>query len=88
MHTMIMITIAVGFFTVAVFVLYLAFVPPDIVERLPRSAKDMTRKLAALARRRPKSRNQTKNSDSTGDDGVAAEFRAESPSAAGTTAED
>jgi hypothetical protein len=89
MHTMIMITIAVGFFTLAVFVLYLAFVPPEIVERLPRSAKDMSSKLvAALARPRSKSRNQTENSDSTADDGVVAEFRAESPSGATTTAED
>jgi hypothetical protein len=84
-----MITVAVGFFTLAVFVLYLAFVPPEIVERLPRSAKDMASKLvAALARPRPKSRNQIENSDPTGDDGVVAEFGAESPSGARTTAED
>jgi hypothetical protein len=89
MHTMMMITIAVGFFTLAVFVLYLAFVPPEMVERLPRSAKDMASKLvAALARPRPKFRNQIENSDSTGNDGVIAEFRAESPSGATTTAED
>ena len=89
MHTMIMITIAVGFFTLAVFVLYLAFVPPEIVERLPRSAKDMARKLvAALARPGPKSTNQNENSDSTEDKGVVAEPRAESPSGARTTTED
>ena len=89
MHSAIMITITVGFFSVAIFVLYLAFVPPDFVERLPRSSKDMASKLvAALARPRPKSGNQDENSDSTGSDGAAAEFRAESPSAAGTTAED
>src|ERR1700722_15739253 len=89
MHTVIMITIAVGFFTLAVFVLYLAFVPPDVVERLPRRAKDMASKLvAALARPRRKSRKQNENSDATGDDGVVAESRAESPSGAGTTAED
>jgi Vitamin K-dependent gamma-carboxylase len=34
MHTLIMITITVGFFTLAMFVLYLAFVPPETVERL------------------------------------------------------
>lgn len=89
MHTVIMITIAVGFFTLAMFVLYLAFVPPEIVERLPRSAKDMARKLeAALSRPGAKSRSQNDNSDSTADDGVVAEFRAESPSGATTPAED
>jgi Vitamin K-dependent gamma-carboxylase len=34
MHTMIMTTIAVGFFSLAMFVLYLAFLPPDTVKRL------------------------------------------------------
>ena len=64
MHTTIMITIAVGFFTLAVFVLYLAFVPPKQWS-VSRSANDMARKLvAALARPRPKSTNQTENSDS------------------------
>jgi hypothetical protein len=89
MHTIIMITIAVGFFTLAVFVLYLAFVPPEMVERLPRSAKDMARKLvAAFARPRPKSTNQTENSGSTEDKGVFTEPRTESPSGARTTADD
>jgi hypothetical protein len=37
MHTIIMATIAVGFFTLAMFVLYLAFVPPETVQRLSRS---------------------------------------------------
>ena len=89
MHTMIMITLAVGFFTLAVFVLYLAFVPPEIVERLPRKAKNMARKLAAtLARPGPKPTNKTDNSDSTEDEGVVAEPRAESPTGARTTAQD
>ncbi len=35
MHTLIMATITVGFFSLAMFVLYLAFVPPDAVEHLP-----------------------------------------------------
>ncbi len=35
MHTMIMVFIAVGFFSLAMFVLYLAFVPSDAVEQLP-----------------------------------------------------
>jgi hypothetical protein len=34
MHTMIMITIAIGFFSLAMFVLYLAFIPPDTAQRL------------------------------------------------------
>lgn len=77
-HTLIMVTIAVGFFTVAMFVLYLAFVPPDIVERLPRNAKDLANKLTrALARPRPES-----------DEGVVAEADAENPTSAATTAED
>jgi Vitamin K-dependent gamma-carboxylase len=37
MHTIIMCTIAVGFFTLAMFVLYLAFIPPETVQRLPRA---------------------------------------------------
>jgi hypothetical protein len=36
MHTIIMVTIAVGFFTLAMFVLYLAFVPPETLQRLLR----------------------------------------------------
>jgi hypothetical protein len=39
MHSMIMITIAVGFFAPAMFVLYLAFVPPEVVQRLPDTIK-------------------------------------------------
>ncbi|WNG92677.1 HTTM domain-containing protein [Mycobacterium sp. ITM-2016-00318] len=34
MHTGIMVTMAVGFFTLAVFVLYIAFIPPETVGRL------------------------------------------------------
>ena len=37
MHTMVMVTIAVGFFSPAVLVLYLAFVPPAESEHLPRA---------------------------------------------------
>jgi hypothetical protein len=58
------------------------------VERLPRSAKDMARKLvAALPRTGPNSRHQTENSDSTEDEGVVTEPHAESPSGARTIAE-
>jgi hypothetical protein len=35
MHMMIMITIAMAFFSLAMFVLYLAWISPDTVERLP-----------------------------------------------------
>ncbi len=88
MHTFIMITLAVGFFTLAVFVLYLAFVPPEIVERIPSRTKGMARNLvAALARPGPEPPNQTENSDSTDGEGVMAEPGTESPSGAGTTAE-
>ncbi len=43
MHTVIMMTVAVGFFTLAMFVLYLAFVPPETVERLARRRQDRKR---------------------------------------------
>jgi HTTM domain len=39
MHKSIMLTMAVGFFTLAMFVLYLAFVPADRVRDLPRSLR-------------------------------------------------
>jgi hypothetical protein len=39
MHTSIMLTMGVGFFTPAVFVLYLAFISPERVRELPRSLR-------------------------------------------------
>jgi hypothetical protein len=88
-HTMIMITIAVGFFTLAVFVLYLAFVPPDIVERLPRSADDLARRLvAALRRPWPKRWPPSRNAESGEDDEAAAECRTETSAGARTPADD
>jgi vitamin K-dependent gamma-carboxylase-like protein len=42
MHTIIMITIAAGFFSVAMFVLYLAFIPPETVQRLSGSRNTTT----------------------------------------------
>jgi hypothetical protein len=39
MHTMIMATIAVGFFSLAMFVLYVAFIPQETVQRMPITAK-------------------------------------------------
>ena len=44
-HTVIMMTIAVGFFTLAMFVLYLAFVPPAVVQRLSHNARRLATKL-------------------------------------------
>jgi hypothetical protein len=89
MHTMVMITIAVGFFSPAVLVLYLAFVPPEMVEHLPRSADNLARRLvAALRLPRPKSKNQTENTESAENRGVAVEPHVESPSDARTIAED
>jgi hypothetical protein len=78
MHIMIMITIAVGFFTLAMFVLYLAFVPPEMVERLPRAAKDLAGKPAAAFAQ----------SGTTSDDAVVGEPQHESRSDAATIAED
>jgi hypothetical protein len=34
MHTLILLSLAVAFFTVAIFVLYIAFIPPDVASRL------------------------------------------------------
>ena len=54
MHSMIMITIAVGFFAPAMFVLYLAFVPAGAVRRLPGRIKGVgARSLSFLRRRIP-----------------------------------
>ena len=33
MHTLILLSVAVAFFTVAMFVLYIAFIPPDVASR-------------------------------------------------------
>jgi hypothetical protein len=44
MHTIIMCTIAVGFFTLAMFVLYLAFIPPEAVQRFPGNATRVLRR--------------------------------------------
>jgi hypothetical protein len=46
MHLAIMITIAVAFFTFAMYILYLAFVSPDTVQRLPDKLKHATQSLA------------------------------------------
>jgi hypothetical protein len=81
MHIMVMITIAVGFFSPAVFVLYLAFVPPEIVERLPSSSTDMARR---LRRPWPKSKSQTENPESAEKLGAGVE----SPSDGRTVAAD
>jgi hypothetical protein len=70
MHTMIMITIAVGFFTLAMFVLYLAFIPPETVQGLPRSAKRMATKLVMVLRRRPGIRDRSGNTETTERGGV------------------
>ena len=82
MHTMIMITIAVGFFTLAVFVLYLAFVPPEIVQRLPGSASDMARKLL------PGRRQNLPGGPAIPDSAEGAASGAENPSGAGATADE
>jgi hypothetical protein len=51
MHSTIMITIAVGFFAPAMFVLYLAFVAPDTVRRLPGTIKDVGAESLSFLRR-------------------------------------
>jgi ABC-type multidrug transport system fused ATPase/permease subunit len=72
MHTMIMITIAVGFFTLAMFVLYLAFIPPETVQRLPRSAKHIATKLSTVLHRWLGSRNRSANTETTERGGAVA----------------
>ena len=51
MHSMITITIAVGLFAPAMFVLYLAFVPPEVVQRLPNTIKHVGAKSLTRLRR-------------------------------------
>jgi hypothetical protein len=51
MHSLIMITIAVGFFAPATFVLYLAFIPAETVRRLPNTIKHVGAQLLAFLRR-------------------------------------
>jgi Vitamin K-dependent gamma-carboxylase len=65
MHTMIMITIAVGFFTLAMFVLYLAFVPPETVQSLPHNAKRVATKPVVALRRWLSVRHRQRNTEST-----------------------
>ena len=60
-----MITIAVGFFTLAMFVLYLAFIPPETVQRLPRSAKRMAAKVVRVLRQGPGIRNRSGDTETT-----------------------
>jgi hypothetical protein len=43
LHSIILVTIAVGFFTPAMFVLYLAFVDPETIRRLPETVKHSVR---------------------------------------------
>lgn len=51
MHSAIMLTINVGFFTPAMFVLYLAFLSPETVRRLPTSIRTFTGRIRALTQR-------------------------------------
>jgi hypothetical protein len=41
MHAMIMTTIAMAFYSLAMFVLYLAFVPPETVRRMPTTTRQL-----------------------------------------------
>jgi hypothetical protein len=65
MHTIIMVTIAVGFFTVAMFVLYLAFVPPETVQGLPHNAKRVATKPMVAFRRWLSVRHRQRNTETT-----------------------
>jgi len=54
LHSTIMVTVAVGFFTPAMFVLYLAFCSPDTVKRLPGTVKHaVSQRTTRLRRHRP-----------------------------------
>jgi vitamin K-dependent gamma-carboxylase-like protein len=67
MHLMIMVTIGVGFFTPAMFVLYLAFVPPDTVRRLPTTIRRRVAAAAILRRHRLDDRVPPKRIEPTAD---------------------
>ncbi|MDT5053917.1 MAG: hypothetical protein QOF66_2283 [Mycobacterium sp.] len=58
MHTLIMMTIGVGFFAPAMFVLYLAFLPAGTVQRLPSNIKRVVAELLTLLRRHTREANQ------------------------------
>jgi vitamin K-dependent gamma-carboxylase-like protein len=89
MHTMVMVTIAVGFFTPAVLVLYLAFAPPEMVERLPYSANYMATKLmAALRRPGTKRRRLARYAKSGEDEESSAECCIETSAGARTPVDD
>ncbi|MDT5014041.1 MAG: hypothetical protein QOD39_201 [Mycobacterium sp.] len=51
LHSIILVTVAVGFFTPAMFVLYLAFVDPDTVRRLPKTLKTFAQQRLHAPRR-------------------------------------
>jgi hypothetical protein len=51
MHSLIMLTIAVGFFAPAMFVLYLAFLPPETVQRLPHEFRRRVDRVVEILRR-------------------------------------
>lgn len=53
LHLVIMVTVAVGFFTPAMLVLYLAFLSPETVRRLPSSAKRIAAQRLMFLRRHP-----------------------------------
>jgi hypothetical protein len=52
LHLMIMVNLSIGFFSLAMFVLYLAFVPWEAVERLPDALKTRLTRLPTFSRRR------------------------------------
>ncbi|WP_375488831.1 HTTM domain-containing protein [uncultured Mycobacterium sp.] len=71
MHTMIMIAVAVGFFSLAMFVLYLAFVPSETAQRLPRSTKQSATKVVMALRARWR-RNRLRGRETPKEEGVVA----------------
>jgi hypothetical protein len=50
MHLMIMLTINVGFFSLAMFVLYVAFLPPETVQRLPGDVRRLSARAGRVRR--------------------------------------
>jgi hypothetical protein len=52
LHSFILVTVAVGFFTPAMFVLYLAFVSPEAIRQLPDRVKRSARQWTKRSRRR------------------------------------
>ncbi|WP_157897560.1 HTTM domain-containing protein [Mycolicibacterium rutilum] len=65
LHSIILVTVAVGFFTPAMFVLYLAFIDPETIRRLPETVKSAVHQRFATDQRETPSRSDITDRVST-----------------------